>query len=405
MFLLSKSDSYFIYALCSFGFGLCGTSFAVGIAYTSYWFPKNRQGFVLGIFGAGNAGAALTTVFAPSFLIKLTDNGANLDGWRSLPQFYAALLVFTAIFFMLMVKNKKPESSNKTLASMLSPLKNIRVWRFGLYYSLVFGMFVAFAQWLIPYFVNVYSLSLITAGFFAALFSFPAGVIRVLGGWMSDKWGARNVMYMVLGASVLLSLMMSIPKMDVVTPGKGIMAKASGTVTFVSDSLIVVGDKSYFVIAEDAGFNIENDEMEVLPSQASWQVPVVEVGQEVNKKELLAKGETFIKFQANVWIFAVMLILLGSLWGIGSAAVFKHIPDYFPDEVGVVGGMVGMLGGIGGFLGPIIFGSLLQTTGLWTTCWMFILLLSIACLVWMYRVIQKMLSKEVSEKLMQKMDN
>ena len=96
MYLLSYADSFFWFAVCSFGFGLTGVSFAIGIAYTSVWYPKNKQGTALGIFGAGNAGAAVTTLLAPGLLSSLTDNGANLDGWRSLPVIYAgALLVIT----------------------------------------------------------------------------------------------------------------------------------------------------------------------------------------------------------------------------------------------------------------------------------------------------------------------
>lgn len=402
MFLLSKTDSYFAYALCSFGFGLTGTSFAVGIAFTSYWYPKERQGFALGVFGAGNAGAALTTLLAPTLLNNLTDNGADIDGWRTLPQIYAVLLIITGFVFLIFATNKKPKKVSSNTATLLAPLKNLRVWRFGLYYAVVFGMFVTFSQWLIPYFVNVYYMPLVTAGIFAALFSFPSGVIRALGGWMSDKWGARKVMYWVLGSSVIFSLMMSIPKMDVSTPGKGIMAKASGTVTLVSDSMISVGNRIYPVNANAA--NEVADEFAILPQQESWQTPIVEVGQIVKKKELLAKGETHISFQANVWIFAILAILLGSIWGVGKAAVYKHIPDYFPNEVGVVGGMVGLLGGLGGFVGPIIFGYLLEATGLWTTCWIFIFLISLVCLIWMHSVVQNMMEKEVPS-LMRKMDN
>ncbi|MCH7525667.1 MAG: MFS transporter, partial [Bacteroidetes bacterium] len=89
--------------------------------------------------------------------------------------------------------------------------------------------------------------------------------------------------------------------------------------------------------------------------------------------------------------------IIGSIWGIGKACVYKHIPDYFPEEVGVVGGMVGLLGGLGGFFGPVIFGYLLEGTGLWTSCWMFMLLLSAVCLWWMQRVIRKIMYKEVPE--------
>ncbi|MEE9219028.1 MAG: MFS transporter [Acidobacteriota bacterium] len=135
----------------------------------------------------------------------------------------------------------------------------------------------------------------------------------------------------------------------------------------------------------------------IFPTTDIWQEPVVNAGDKVKKKQLLAKGVTRIYFQANVWIFAGLVILIGSIWGIGKAAVYKHIPDYFPQEVGVVGGMVGVLGGLGGFFCPIIFGYLLEGTGLWTSCWMFMLFLSALCLFWMHRVIQKMMQKEVPE--------
>ena len=157
MFSLSVVDSYWGFALCSFGFGLSGSSFAVGIGFTSVWFPKKRQGFALGVFGAGNAGAALTTLLAPSLLLYFTDNLENLEGWRKLPLAYGTILILTAILFALFSTNKKPESSTKTLAKQLAPLKEIRTWRFGLYYFLVFGCFVAFSQWLVPYFVIVFS--------------------------------------------------------------------------------------------------------------------------------------------------------------------------------------------------------------------------------------------------------
>jgi NNP family nitrate/nitrite transporter-like MFS transporter len=137
----------------------------------------------------------------------------------------------------------------------------------------------------------------------------------------------------------------------------------------------------------------------VLPKKDVWQAPVVEVGQRVERRELLARGVTRIYFQANVWIFAVLVILLGSVWGTGKAAVYKYIPDYFPEEVGVVGGMVGVLGGLGGFFCPIVFGYLLEWTGLWTSCWMFMLALSLACLAWMHKVVRDMLKERHPEDL------
>ncbi len=129
----------------------------------------------------------------------------------------------------------------------------------------------------------------------------------------------------------------------------------------------------------------------------SWQEPVVEVDQAVKKRELLARGVTHIFFQANVWVFTVLSMILGAVMGIGKAAVYKHIPDYYPNDVGVVGGIVGVLGGLGGFICPVIFGYLLRETGLWTTCWMFFFVLVLVCLVWMHTVIIRMSRQESPE--------
>jgi NNP family nitrate/nitrite transporter-like MFS transporter len=405
MFLLSKADSFTTFALCSFGFGLAGVSFSIGIAFSSVWYPRERQGTALGIFGAGNAGAALTTMLAPTILNKLTDNGANLEGWRELPVYYAAMLATMGVIFFIFSENKKPASSTKSFTQMLTPLRDVKVWRFGLYYFLVFGCFVAFSQWLVPYFVNVYYLPLVTAGLFASAFSLPSGVIRALGGWLSDKFGGRTIMYWVLGASVLISFLVIIPKMDIYSPGRGVMAKRSGEVTAITDKTVMVGEMNYAIKQKPEPIeNYTDDQMLIFPTKQTWQEPVVEVGQQVKKKELLAKGVTRIFFQANVWIFAVFVILLGSIWGIGKAAVYKLIPDYFPEEVGVVGGMVGVLGGLGGFFCPIIFGYLLEWTGLWTSCWMFMFALSLVCLLWMHLTVQKMMREKHPED-MQKIEH
>ena len=390
LFLLSYVDSFIGFAICSFGFGLCGVGFSIGIAFTSVWFPKQRQGTALGIFGAGNAGASLTSFLAPTMLKRLTDNGANIEGWRTLPTYYAIGLIIMCILYFLLTTNKKPEIDSKNLRQLLQPLKDVRVWRFGLYYFLVFGCFVAFSQWLVSYFLNVYFMSLVAAGIFAALFSFPSGVIRALGGWFSDIFGARKIMYFVLGLSMVISAMLSIPKMDIYSPGTGIQAKESGTVTSVSDNLITVDDIQHPIIPISNRITYD-EELLVLPIKDNWQEPVVKAGDRVEKKELLARGTTRIHFQANIWIFATLVIIIGSVWGIGKAAVYKYIPDYFPNEVGVVGGMVGVLGGLGGFFCPIVFGYLLEYSGLWTSCWMFMFVISAISLFWMHHVVQKLM--------------
>ncbi len=393
MYLLSYVDSYLGYALASLGFGLTGGSFAVGIAFTAVWYARERQGTALGIFGAGNAGAAATTLGAPSLLRYLTENGANLDGWRTLPKIYAALLVVMAIVFFMGTHNKTPEGAKtKTIAQLLSPLKHVRVWRFGLYYFLVFGGFVALAQWLVPYYLNVYGMTIVMAGLMASVFSLPSGLIRALGGWMSDFWGPRRVLYAVLMVTGLCCFLLIFPKMDIESPGRGVMSRRAGTVTAVSATAIRVDEQEYALRVRDTVAAQAFDESQVLllPLVQTWHEPAVEVGEGVNKREVIARGVTHIYFQANVWVFTILVFIIGIAMGIGKAAVYKYIPDYFPNDIGVVGGIVGVLGGLGGFVSPIVFGYLLDGLGLWTTTWMFLFGVTAACMLWLSIVVRQM---------------
>ncbi len=391
MFFLGWADSYAEFMLMSLGFGLTGGSFAVGIAFTSVWYSHEHQGTALGIFGAGNAGAAVTTLGAPSLLRWLTDGGVNIEGWRTLPKIYAAALLIMAIVFWLGSQNKRPVGAEKkTLRVLLAPLGSVRVWRFGLYYFLVFGGFVALAQWLVPYYVNVYAMSIVTAGLMTSIFSLPSGVIRALGGWFSDLFGPRRVMYWVLTVTAVSTFLLIFPKMDIESPGRGVMALGGGSVTDVTPTEIIVGETTYSLVAQPAQTRDGDGDFLPWPVIESWHEPAVVVGDDVQRRQLLAAGTTHIYFQANVWVFTMLVFIIGIAMGIGKAAVYKYIPNYFPNEVGVVGGIVGVLGGLGGFVCPIIFGSLLDSLGLWTTTWMFLFGVTIACLIWLSLVVRSM---------------
>lgn len=389
LFLLYFADSYWIYFIFSALFGMVGTSFAVGIAFTSVWYPKEWQGRALGIFGMGNAGAALTTFFAPSLLNYLSISNPE-NGWRMLPVIYGIFLVVTGIIFLLFVENKKAVTQHKSIAQQLAPLSNARVWRFGLYYFLVFGLFVALSQWLLPYYVNVYKTSLVLGGLLTSAFSLPSGVIRAFGGYLSDKFGARKVMYWVLYSSLILSGLLMLPKMEILTPGEGISAKKSGIVNEAAPDKISINSETISIQPKP---DIP-EQTSVFPTTFSWQEVLVKQNEQVQKKQLLAQGVTLIKFEANIWVFTILVILIGIVWGIGKAAVYKHIPEYFPNEIGLVGGMVGLIGGLGGFIGPILFGYLLGFSGLWTSSWIFIFLISAASIWWMNSIIKKMTNKE-----------
>jgi NNP family nitrate/nitrite transporter-like MFS transporter len=178
--------------------------------------------------------------------------------------------------------------------------------------------------------------------------------------------------------------------MDIESPGSGIMATRGGEVTAVSDTEIRVGDESdTYSLDPFAPREIDDSQTILLPVIESWHEPLVEVGQQVEKRQLLAQGVTHIYFQANVWVFTGLVFIIGIAMGIGKAAVYKYIPEYFPTEVGVVGGIVGVVGGLGGFVSPIIFGYLLETIGLWTMTWVFFFFVTMASLIWLSLVVRR----------------
>lgn len=88
--------------------------------------------------------------------------------------------------------------------------------------------------------------------------------------------------------------------------------------------------------------------------------------------------------------FVVTVFVLGFFMSFGKAAVYKHIPMYYPKHVGSVGGLVGMIGGLGGFVLPIAFGAMNDLTGIWTSCFALLFLLVALALTWMHLAVRRM---------------
>jgi NNP family nitrate/nitrite transporter-like MFS transporter len=323
-FLLSWATTYNQMLVAALGLGVAGGSFSVGVAYVSRWFPENRQGTALGIFGAGNVGAAVTKFLAPFVMIAF--------GWQMVAQVWAAVLMLMAVVFWLTTKDDpltvarraRGEKPQGTLLQ-LEPLKNAQVWRFSLYYFFVFGAFIALALWLPLYLVEVYGLDIKTAGMIGAAYSVPASIFRAYGGHLSDRYGARRVLYWTFFVSVACTFILAYPPTDYIVKG------IHGPISFHLETSLVA--------------------------------------------------------------FTVLIFVLGFFMSLGKAAVFRHIPVYYPDRVGSVGGLVGMIGGLGGFVLPLIFGVLNDLTGIWTSCFMLLFLLVGVALVWMHVAIRRMESE------------
>ena len=159
VWLLTSVQNYYVFLLAALGLGLAGGSFIVGVAYVSRWFERERQGTALGIFGAGNVGAAVTNFAAPFLVVAL--------GWEDTAKIYAVVLVLAAVLFYVFAKTDPEEERRRRTAervipaaTQLEPLRNIQVWRFSTYYFFVFGGFVALASFLPRYYVGAYGLEL-----------------------------------------------------------------------------------------------------------------------------------------------------------------------------------------------------------------------------------------------------
>jgi NNP family nitrate/nitrite transporter-like MFS transporter len=312
-YLFSQATTYNELLICAVLCGLAGNSFSVGIAWNSAWFPSNLKGTALGIFGAGNVGAAgtkLLIVCVPGILIAVPAagylGGAIPGGWRFIPALYSALLVLMAvvIFFVCPRPDRRP-GQGRPLIDALSPLRHARVWRFGLYYVVVFGAYVALSAWLPKYYIDTYGVTLSGASLLAATFIFPASLLRPAGGYLSDRWGPRGVTYAVFIVMVVALIALSVPM----------------------------------------GIGLQT--------------------------------------------FAVLMFVLGCAMGIGKASVYKYIPDYFPNDVGAVGGIVGMLGALGGFFLPPAFGIVGRSSGIPQLAFLVLLALTLWSLAWLHIAVMR----------------
>ena len=310
IYFISKCTEYWQFLVTGLFVGVAGGAFTVGIAYCARWFPKNRQGLAMGIFGAGNTGAAVTKLVAPLIMVGY--------GWSMVPKVYAILMLVIAILFWIFTYSDASHKAGKTVTvgDQLEILKDTKVWKYSQYYSIVFGGYVALALWMTKYYITEYGFDIKTAALMAAAFSIPGGLLRAVGGYFSDKFGAHTITWWVLWVSLTCLFFLSYPQTEV--------------------SIITV------------------------------------------------KGIKTFHLGLNAAMFTIIMFTMGIAFAIGKASVFKYISDDYPHNLGVVSGVVGLAGGMGGFLMPIIFGALVDLTGVRSSAFMLMFGIVWVSLVWMY---------------------
>ncbi|HRK77350.1 MAG TPA: nitrate/nitrite transporter [Thiobacillus sp.] len=310
IYLISLATQYWHFLVLGLFVGVAGGAFSVGISYVARWFPRQSQGFAMGIFGAGNAGAAVTKFVAPSLLVAY--------GWQAVPQVYAVAMLAMAILFWIFTYTDTAHHvpGHITVKEQLAALKDPNVWKLCQYYSIVFGGYVALSLWMTKYYITEYGFGMQTAALLAAIFVLPSGIIRAMGGWLSDKFGAHRMTWWVMWVSWICLFLLSYPQTEMVVQ--------------------------------------------------------------------TTKGEMSLHLGLNVWVFTALLFILGIAWGFGKASVFKYISDEYPHNIGVISGIVGLIGGLGGFFLPILFGAIVDITGVNSGIFMLMYGVTWVSLIWMY---------------------
>ena len=310
IWMMAHATEYWHFLTIGLFVGLAGGSFSVGTPYVARWFPKNRQGFAMGVYGAGNSGAAVNKFVAPALVVAF--------GWTMVPQVYAAVMLGMAILFWMFSASDPSHlvSSNISFKDQLKALKDPKVLRYCQYYSIVFGGYVGLSLWMVQYYVGEFGLEIRTAALLAACFSLPGGVLRAIGGWLSDKYGAHQVTWWVMWVSWICLFLLSYPQTD---------------------------------------FTIQT-----------------------------INGPQTYHIGLNIYAFTTLLAILGVAWAFGKASVFKYIGDDYPNNIGTISGIVGLAGGLGGFILPIMFGAILDITGIRSSAFMLMYGVVWVSLIWMY---------------------
>ena len=336
-YLVSQATGFTQLLIFAFLAGFAGNSFSAGIAWVSAWYPQNHQGFALGVFGAGNVGASVTKLIGPA-LIALVPvagyfGGFVPGGWRFVPFLYAVLLLIMAGFLGAIVPRVDRKPGRGR--SMREMVRPLKQMRV-----------CRFSLYYVVVFNAYVALSAWLPKYYVDVYGLPLSSAALL------------TALFIFPASLLRpvggSLSDHLGARRVLYWSFGTMLVATGILMMPYGHVVIAGSKGA-------------PESEILP----WH--------------------------PGVLLFTVLVFLLGVAMGVGKAAIYKHIPEYFPNDVGAVGGLVGMLGALGGFFLPPLF----AYTSAWTSApqstFGVLFVVTLVAAIWMHVTVMRVMQQKSPE--------
>ncbi|KRF04161.1 nitrate/nitrite transporter [Paenibacillus sp. Soil766] len=222
VYWVSQANSFGDLIIGGFFLGIGGAVFSVGVTSLPKYYPKERHGFVNGIYGIGNLGTALSTFGAPVI--------ANQIGWAKTVMLYSILLIVMAGLNFLAGDRKEPPVQTSLVEQMKGVAGNSKLWLLCLFYFLTFGSFVALTVYLPNFMVSSFHLSKVDAGMRTGGFIVLATVMRPIGGYLGDKFNPFKILMFVFAGLTASGILLSFaPSMMWYTVGCLTIALCAGT--------------------------------------------------------------------------------------------------------------------------------------------------------------------------------
>jgi NNP family nitrate/nitrite transporter-like MFS transporter len=219
-FLMGGVGSYWQLILCGFFIGIALASFSVGAGFVSGWYPPEKQGAALGIYGAGNVGQSLAAFGSPVLAGAL---GYVWGFWT-----FGLLLCIWLVIYWFQAENAPRRAPAKSLKEMAQPLKEKKSWVLSLYYFLTFGGFVAMSIYLPTFLTDMFKLTPQDAGMRTAGFVLLATLMRPVGGILADKIGGQKILLWAFPIIAVMAVFLACPLISTFTIGALGMAIAIG---------------------------------------------------------------------------------------------------------------------------------------------------------------------------------